>query len=270
MKRASLLCLIVLMSSLARGDDSVYEVREGDSLMEISAIHYGTRSKWKEIAEWNGIGEPYVVNLGQKIKLKDVWVLKNPYAYTPSAAPVPAPVPVAVKTEERSVGSTPPGGDSSLSASVSQSKVHGDRMSVSVGFDAGDSYMHPSAQFQYALTDDFGVGVKAIYYNGGEATAHFRTAGGFLTGSYFLNGTPFKGFIAQTGAGFYSIQSNAGGKDTSISPFAAYGTLGWRAVYNHFSLGAAAGAQYVAGPVNTAIKFSGVLPLFNVELGYSF
>ena len=48
-----------------------YQVRNGQSLCEISDEVYGTEGRWKDIARENGIQEPWVINPGQSLRLPD-------------------------------------------------------------------------------------------------------------------------------------------------------------------------------------------------------
>ena len=65
LKPATLL-LVLLLSGLCIAD---YTVRGGDSLSEIADSQLGDGSRWSEIAELNGIEDPYNVAVGQVLKM---------------------------------------------------------------------------------------------------------------------------------------------------------------------------------------------------------
>ena len=55
----------------AAGDANVHVVKGGETLSDISKLHYGTTTKWKEIVKANPGIDPEGLKVGQKIKLPD-------------------------------------------------------------------------------------------------------------------------------------------------------------------------------------------------------
>lgn len=51
------------------GDDQPYTIKPGENLSKISEKFYGTASKYKLIAEHNGISNPDHIQAGQKINI---------------------------------------------------------------------------------------------------------------------------------------------------------------------------------------------------------
>lgn len=74
MKRSLLILLAILLARPLWADEPeyVYTVRQGDNLWEVAAEHYGTRKKWRDIAEWNHLDENAKLHAGQKLILKGI------------------------------------------------------------------------------------------------------------------------------------------------------------------------------------------------------
>lgn len=78
---------------------ATHEVRRGDTLYSI-AFRY--RLDWRDVASWNGIGEPYLIRPGQELRLRpppqalarrDPGPDRRTRDPVPSPAPLPQPVP---------------------------------------------------------------------------------------------------------------------------------------------------------------------------------
>lgn len=80
--------------------DGLYRVRRGDSLYTI-AFHFGL--DWRDIAQWNGIGPPYVIYPDQELRM-------TPPPSPPSGAVVtrPAQSPQGSTSREGETAATPP------------------------------------------------------------------------------------------------------------------------------------------------------------------
>lgn len=52
-------------------DPHLHRVQKGESLHLISLTLYGTGKRWKELAEANGLAHPYLIRVGQKIKIPE-------------------------------------------------------------------------------------------------------------------------------------------------------------------------------------------------------
>lgn len=70
MNRFHWLVLIVLSFCANYLFGDTYVVQKGDSLRKIALQQLGDESKWRELADLNGIKEPFGVNLGAKIILR--------------------------------------------------------------------------------------------------------------------------------------------------------------------------------------------------------
>ncbi|MCU0726741.1 MAG: LysM peptidoglycan-binding domain-containing protein [Planctomycetes bacterium] len=53
----------------AREANASYKVRKGDTLYAIARAHLGSGSRWKEIASLNGLSKPYMIKVGQELRL---------------------------------------------------------------------------------------------------------------------------------------------------------------------------------------------------------
>jgi lipoprotein NlpD len=80
--------------------DAVHVVRGGETLYGIS-FRYGLR--YQDVAAWNGISDPYTIEIGQRLRLRSPGNLVAPPALRPST-PVIAAVP---PSRPRAPGSTP-------------------------------------------------------------------------------------------------------------------------------------------------------------------
>ncbi len=58
--------------ALSAGDANVHVVKGGETLSDISKLHYGTTTKWKEIVKANPGIDPEGLKVGQKIKLPEI------------------------------------------------------------------------------------------------------------------------------------------------------------------------------------------------------
>ena len=63
--------LFVFLAVISSVNASVtnYTIHKGDSLTSIAAKFYGNRENFREIALYNGIGDPGLIRPGQRIKL---------------------------------------------------------------------------------------------------------------------------------------------------------------------------------------------------------
>jgi len=54
-------------------DSSVfqYQVKDGDTLSELSTIFFGTQKRWKDIADWNLLSFPYELSQGKILNFKE-------------------------------------------------------------------------------------------------------------------------------------------------------------------------------------------------------
>jgi nucleoid-associated protein YgaU len=70
----------------AAGDANVHVVKGGETLSDISKLHYGTTTKWKEIVKANPGIDPEGLKVGQKIKLPEIaGAPKVPESGTPAS-----------------------------------------------------------------------------------------------------------------------------------------------------------------------------------------
>jgi lipoprotein NlpD len=84
----------------------IYTVKKGDTLYSIG-LEYGY--DYKELAQWNNIGPPYVIHIGRMLKLKDSRTAETT-ATTAESASAGAAIATPIKTEPisaRSIGEPP-------------------------------------------------------------------------------------------------------------------------------------------------------------------
>ena len=72
-------------ASQGAGSDTVHTVADGDTLTRIAAQYYGSGDNWRRIADANGIADPSLVYVGQKLRI--------PPATGGSAAPIATATP---------------------------------------------------------------------------------------------------------------------------------------------------------------------------------
>lgn len=60
------IAVFCILTGLVRAD---YTVKSGDTLSSISQQQLGSSARWQEIAELNGIADPYNIKIGQTLKL---------------------------------------------------------------------------------------------------------------------------------------------------------------------------------------------------------
>ena len=145
-------------------------------------------------------------------------------------------------------------------------------MNASVGLGTGFSYLFFDAQFKYAISPKVTVGVMPIFINDSGVNTSVKAFGGFLTADYYFH-EHFYGFKVESGIGLYSIDAVAGPISESFSPLALDSTVGWRGKISQsgISVGGGAGFQLVANSAKTVIvDFRGILPLLQLDVGYSF
>lgn len=68
--------------------ESLYTVQSGDTLYGI-AFRHGL--DWRDVAAWNGIGQPYTIYPGQRLRLRGSTAAAPVVAARPAPAPRPAP-----------------------------------------------------------------------------------------------------------------------------------------------------------------------------------
>jgi lipoprotein NlpD len=98
---------------------AVHVVRAGETLYGIS-FRFGLR--YQDVAEWNGIGEPYTIEVGQRLRLRPPGSMPSPRRGAPVAAsgapPRPHPLlPNATRPSNPSPGAAPATGPSAVPAS---------------------------------------------------------------------------------------------------------------------------------------------------------
>jgi len=146
------------------------------------------------------------------------------------------------------------------------------KMNVSVGMGTGFSYLFFDAHFKYAVSNKVTLGVMPVFINDSGVNTSVKAFGGFLTGDYYFR-EHYSGFRVESGIGFYSISATAGALEETSSPFALYSTFGWRGKINQSGLtvGGAGGFQLVGNSSSTLlVDFKGILPLVQIEVGYTF
>jgi hypothetical protein len=145
---------------------------------------------------------------------------------------------------------------------------------VSLGLSAGFNYYFPMAQLQVALDREFSLGIEPLYVNYSEGSANVVAFGGFLTAAYYITHFPFRGFFLEGGLGLYDINASVSGNSDVHVQGAFKATMNWRgraAWELGLDIGVGVGFQYII-PVDRSFTsaFSGVLPLFQVVIGYPF
>ena len=83
----------------AAGDANVHVVKTGETLSDISKVHYGTTTKWKEIVKANPGIDPEGLKVGQKLKLPEI-AGTTPAPAGSSAAPADPAATYTVKAGE--------------------------------------------------------------------------------------------------------------------------------------------------------------------------
>jgi nucleoid-associated protein YgaU len=51
--------------------DSIYLVKQGDTLTKIAANLLGSVVRWRDIADLNGIRDPYYIKVGQRLRIPE-------------------------------------------------------------------------------------------------------------------------------------------------------------------------------------------------------
>jgi hypothetical protein len=153
----------------------------------------------------------------------------------------------------------------------SETKTH----DIALGMSAGINYFFPEAHLQLALGRAFSIGIEPVYVSYSDTQTNVSAYGGFLTAAYYITHFPFRGFYAEGGVGLYSITaSQVGQVSTKTTQPAASLTLNWRGRASWelgLDIGVGVGIQYVVpAPGALTQAFSGVLPLFQVCLGFPF
>lgn len=64
-----LLLALVLAAGLLPAAEAVYVVRAGDTLTQIASAELGTATRYREIAELNALEPPYVLKVGQELRM---------------------------------------------------------------------------------------------------------------------------------------------------------------------------------------------------------
>lgn len=155
---------------------------------------------------------------------------------------------------------------------IIRDEKRGPQMNASVGFGTGFTYLYFAANFRYALSKKISLGMMPVYINDSGVNTSVKAFGGFLTGEYYFKES-FSGFNLSTGLGLYGISATAGALSESTVPFAFFTTAGWRGKVNQsgVTVGGGLGLQIVSDSQKTVIvDFKGVLPLLQLEVGYSF
>lgn len=155
---------------------------------------------------------------------------------------------------------------------VIKDERRGPQMNASVGFGTGFTYLYFAANFRYLVSPKISLGMMPVYINDSGVAISVRAFGGFLTGEYYFKEN-FSGFNLASGLGLYAISATAGALNESTVPFAFFTTAGWRGKVNQsgVTVGGGLGVQIVSDSQRTVIvDFKGVLPLLQLEVGYSF
>lgn len=155
------------------------------------------------------------------------------------------------------------------------------KLDVSLGLMAGFNYFYPTAQLQFALFRTMAIGIQPLYAKFSLVDGDVQAVGGFVNFSYYYTHYPFRGFFVNAGAGFYSITETTSTMQAKLTPLALTATAQWRGK-PHWGLGidigVGVGLQVVLADSKVATstggtidnRFSGLLPVFNLYLGYSF
>lgn len=94
----------------------VYVVKKGDSISKIARMFLGSKDRYKELAKYNKIPAPYVISVGQEIKIpggrpapKKQMTMAEPAELTPSPSMAAPPEPVAPPlTPQKAAGTWEP------------------------------------------------------------------------------------------------------------------------------------------------------------------
>jgi len=145
---------------------------------------------------------------------------------------------------------------------------------IGLGLGSGFNYYFPWLHYQFAVRRKFSLGVQGIYIQSSGNNIEQKAAGVFLTGAAYLSGPAFTGFWFEGGLGMYWLQATQPTGVSEANPFSTFLTVGWRGgTLRGFTLGLGAGFQYVfvsSGTTTGNISFSGLLPLFRLDIGYMF
>ncbi len=145
------------------------------------------------------------------------------------------------------------------------------RFYAGIGTSWGSSYLFPVAHFQWVVNRQFAIGSQLFYTDNFNSASHRWAIGGYLTSTYYLKRIPFTGTFAQAGLGYGYMKAVSDGHVDNSNPLLFMGTFGWRGISRiGVTLSIAAGFQFIHHPEETAIKFSGVLPLLSGEIGFPF
>jgi hypothetical protein len=154
-------------------------------------------------------------------------------------------------------------------ASSSQARA----FSVGLGVAAGFDYVFPMVDLEAAVARSFTVGLTPLYLDVHQLGSRVQAVGALAWLTYYDSRRAFRGLNASVGAGVYDLTvSNGAGSNTAL-PFAVAGTVGWRGrIVRRLAMdvGVAAGVQWVSPASLPAYGFSGVLPLVQLTVGYSF
>lgn len=146
---------------------------------------------------------------------------------------------------------------------------------IALGFNAGLNYYYPALTLQLAVSRALSIGVEGLFAKFQTSGVDVSAFGVFGVVTYYHTHFPFRGLFIQGGAGLFSIDLNDGANQEKQSPLAFQAQVGWRGKAHFtlgFDLGVGLGVLYVTkanAPV-IPLSFSGIMPLFNAFVAYSF
>lgn len=191
----------------------------------------------------------------------------------PPPPPPPAPsrvTPAPVVASARLPANAPSGGEVSA---VSKKKASVPGWHFGLGFGGGLNYFFPLIRAERRIGAKTSVALTPIYSFGGPSTARVSARGAFLTAAHYFGSTPLAGIFFEGGLGFYAINRSTALTSDDSTSLAVPLMGGWRTPPSFpLSITARAGVQSVnrMSGDGSRINFSGLLPLFMMELGHTF
>jgi hypothetical protein len=147
-------------------------------------------------------------------------------------------------------------------------------MGLAAGITAGATYFYPNLHVQLVVARNWTIGLMPMFAKSISGSSTVTAYGGYLTVGYYHTHSALRGLEFEVGGGAFSIEGTSAGVSQSVFAPGGKATVGWRgkALWDlGLDLGVAAGVQYISIPANTVtIAFSGLVPMLNAYVGYSF
>lgn len=167
-------------------------------------------------------------------------------------------------------------GPASLAAPVATTATYREPIqatNVSLGFDAGADYFVPTLRWQYAVDENWVIGLHAAYLQNIFSGPRAEVLGGGADLAFFWDGHPYRGGFVDVGLAAYQMTTTTTFRRSFATPAAVSATVGWSgSVGDSFILSLSAGGQWVYNfrRLIGDVTFDGLKPLARATLGIRF